>query len=178
MKQTYRKIMLLMAVLPAVTALLGGCGQAAGSSGAAPAPQVDRNAARFEGSSAGSLTQVESSLLLSEKYAAIAVESEKIRQENKRLIDENVALNKQNAELKAQLEQALKELKEANTMLVDMRVEINNWKNNVLGFRDEMRASQKAQLEALLKIMQLLGGEAPANTVSATVDNTDPNQKK
>jgi hypothetical protein len=40
-----------------------------------------------------------------------------------------------------------------------MIVELNNWKADVIGFRQEMRSAEKAQLEALLKILQILGGE-------------------
>ncbi len=171
-------IVATVAVLLAAGILPGGCGQLITKPAGEPASQVDRSAAKYDGSAGAGLTQVESSLLLSEKYAAIAVEGEKIRQENKRLTDENVQLAKENARLQAESDQASKELKEANAMLIDMRVEINNWKNNVLGFRDEMRASQKAQLEALLRIMQLLGGESRRDEAGATNNDGDPNQKK
>jgi hypothetical protein len=178
MKQNNHNIPAIIAVLLAAAILLGGCGQMIDKPTGEPALQVDRSAAKYDGSPGAGLTQVESSLLLSEKYAAIAVEGEKIRQENKRLTDENVELAKNNTKLQAELDQTAKELKEANSMLIDMRVEINNWKNNVLGFRDEMRTSQKAQLEALLRIMQLLGGESRKDDALATSSDSDPNQKK
>jgi 5-enolpyruvylshikimate-3-phosphate synthase len=43
---------------------------------------------------------------------------------------------------------------------------LNNWKMNILGYRDEMRDAETAQLEALLKILKALGGEV----------ETDPNE--
>ena len=36
---------------------------------------------------------------------------------------------------------------------------MNNWKTDILGFRDEIRDAETAQLEALLKILKVLGGE-------------------
>jgi hypothetical protein len=156
--------------------LIGGCGyfQQKGPE-KPPAPQVDKTPAKYESGGSSNLTPVESSLLLSEKYAVLAVDSEKLRQDNKRLTDENVALTTKVAKLQGDYDQASKELKEANSMLIDMRIELNNWKNSVLGFRDEMRESQKVQLEALLKVMQLLGGESQ-NQGAKTQD--DPNQAK
>src|SRR4030042_255070 len=59
-----------------------------------------------------------------------------------------------------------KERGEANDLLTEMRVELNNWQANVIGFRDEMRDADKAQLEALLKILQVLGGETKTQSVS------------
>ncbi|HSV27298.1 MAG TPA: hypothetical protein VLH60_05340 [Sedimentisphaerales bacterium] len=147
------------AALSVAAAILGGCGYLEQKPVSAPAPQVDTTPIRFEGAGGANLTAVESSLLLAEKYAAIAVESEQIRQENRLLTEANVEMSKRNAALQAELDQTARELKEANAMLIDMRIEINNWKNNILGFRDEMRESQKAQIEALVKIKQLLGGE-------------------
>jgi hypothetical protein len=50
--------------------------------------------------------------------------------------------------------------------LIEMLSELNNWKNNILGFRGEMREAAKAQLEALLKVLEVLGGEMEAGTLS------------
>ncbi len=41
---------------------------------------------------------------------------------------------------------------------------LNNWKNDVLGFREEMRSAQTAQLQALMKILKALGGEPMTET--------------
>jgi septal ring factor EnvC (AmiA/AmiB activator) len=56
-------------------------------------------------------------------------------------------------------EQLNRELTDANNMLVELRKELDRWRANVLGFRQEMREAQQTQLEALAKIMKMLGGE-------------------
>ena len=62
-----------------------------------------------------------------------------------------------------------------------MRIELNNWKSNILGFRDEMRNADNAQLDALVKILEVLGGQAKAdspidlNALSTTTSFEDPN---
>jgi len=66
------------------------------------------------------------------------------------------------AALEAKLKQTQKELGEANELLIEMLTELNTWKSNILGFRGEMRDAAKAQLEALLKVLEILGGEADA----------------
>jgi outer membrane murein-binding lipoprotein Lpp len=168
----------LMAVAVA-SVLMGGCSYFEPKPVEKPAPpQVDSTPAKYDSGPGSTLTPVESSLLLSEKYAALAVDSEKLRQENKRLTDENVVLSGKVVKLQSDYDQASKELREANSMAIDLRIELNNWKNNVLGFRDEMRESQKAQLEALVKIMQLLGGESHAATGEQPKSEGDPNQAK
>ena len=40
-----------------------------------------------------------------------------------------------------------------------MNLQLNKWKGDVLGFRDEMRKAQATQLGALKQIMQILGAE-------------------
>ena len=178
MREQKRKTLTFTAVILTGALLLAGCVSVDPEPARAPDVQVETTPEKYEGGAGSSLTSVESSLLLSEKYAALAVESEKIRQENKRLSELNIELATQNAKLQAELEQTSKELKEANAMLIDMRVEINNWKNSVLGFRDEMRAAQKAQLEAMVRIMQLLGGESQKEGASNQTSQGDPNSKK
>jgi hypothetical protein len=87
-----------------------------------------------------------------------------LRQLNKELIVQNKLLGDKVATLDTQLKQAQKELNEANNFLIEMRVELNNWKVDILGFRDEMRGAEKAQLEALFKILKALGGEVKVET--------------
>jgi hypothetical protein len=158
--------------------LSAGCGYLGQTPPERHSPPVETNAAKYDAGRGNTLTSVESSLLLSEKYAVLAVDSEKLRQENKRLIDENAELARKNARLQSELDQTAKELKDANAMLVDMRVEINNWRNSVLGFRGEMREAQKAQLEALLKIMQILSGESRPEAVAAAEPDANTNADK
>lgn len=108
-------------------------------------------------------TPMESAIELSKKYAALSDEAGKLRAEKQDLISENRQLTQQVAAFQAEAEQAKKELAEANDLLIEMRIELNNWKTDVLGFRDEMRQADKVQLETLLKILKVLGGETAAD---------------
>jgi chromosome segregation ATPase len=87
---------------------------------------------------------------------------------------QNDSLQQQVTSLEARLAQTQKELGEANDLLIEMLTELNTWKNNILGFRGEMRDAAKAQLEALLKVLEILGGEVEAGTLgqkhAATLD--------
>lgn len=124
--------------------------------------QSDSIAKRFEESAPRGPTAVESAIGLSEKYAKLSEEASVLRRENQEFTAKNQQFKDRVTSLEAQLQQTQKELSEATGFLIDMRVELNNWKTNVLGFRDEMRDAQKAQLEALLKILTALGGEVAA----------------
>jgi septal ring factor EnvC (AmiA/AmiB activator) len=126
---------------------------------------------RFQEPAPKGSTAVESAIELSEKYAKLSEETATLRQSNQDLSAKNQQIQKQAAAFQAQLQQTQKELTEANDLLVEMRVELNNWKTNVLGFRDEMRQAQAAQLEALLKILKVLGGQP---VESAKGENTGP----
>jgi chromosome segregation ATPase len=116
-------------------------------------------AKRFQESAPQSPTAVDSAIELSQQYAKLSEEAAVLRQQNQDLITKNQQLKERVTILEADLQQTQKELSEANDFLVQLRLELNNWKTNVLGFRDEMRDAQKAQLEALLKILKALGGE-------------------
>lgn len=117
-------------------------------------------------------TVVESAIELSGKYAKLSDQMVVTQQENQNLIAENQELKTKLVACEPKLRQTQKELTQANDLLLEMRVELNNWKANVLGFRDEMRDSQKAQLEALLKILKTLGGEPRSE--SAANENSAP----
>jgi septal ring factor EnvC (AmiA/AmiB activator) len=111
-------------------------------------------------------TAVESAIALSDKYAKLSEEATALRQKKQTLETENQKLETDLKICHTQLEQAQKELAQANDLLLQTRLELNSWKNDVLGFRGEMRDAQKAQLETLYKILKLMGGEAnqPGNT--------------
>jgi septal ring factor EnvC (AmiA/AmiB activator) len=111
-------------------------------------------------------TAVESAIALSEKYAKLSEEAAALRQSKQTLETENQKLETDLKICRTQLEQTQKELSQANDLLIQTRLELNNWKNDVLGFRGEMRDAQKAQLETLYKILKLMGGEVnqPGNT--------------
>jgi chromosome segregation ATPase len=116
-------------------------------------------------------TAADSAIQLSEKYATLSEDAAALRQQNQDLTARNQQLKEQTTALDAQIQQARKELAEANDLLIEMRIELNNWKSNILGFRDEMREAETAQLEALLKILNVLGGQTPVETARAESAN-------
>jgi len=126
---------------------------------------------RFQASAQQSPTAVESAIELSKKYAKLSEEAAALKQKNQDFIVENHRLKNRAASLETQLQQTQKELSEANKLLIEMRIELNNWKTDILGFRGEMRGAEKAQLEALLKILKVLGGEVRSETTRN--ENTD-----
>ena len=127
-----------------------------------PSTARTSSAKRFQDTPLEGRTAVESAIELSEKYARLSDQTIALREENQRLTADNEALLQQIATLEAKLKQTQKELGEANELLIEMLTELNNWKTNILGFRGEMRDAAKAQLEALLKVLEILGGEADA----------------
>ena len=121
-------------------------------------------AKRFRESAPQGPTAVESAIELSEKYAKLSERAAVLQQKNRDLIAENHRLKTQFTSRQDELNQTQKELTEANDLLIEMRIELNNWKTDILGFRDEMRYAEKAQLETLLKILKILGGEVKAES--------------
>jgi chromosome segregation ATPase len=119
---------------------------------------------RFQESSPQKPTVVESAMELSKKHAELSEEAAMLRQQNNELTVGNQQLKEQVVALEAQLKQTQKELSEANEILITMKIELNNWKMEILGFRDEMRDAETAQLEALIKILKVLGGEVTMNS--------------
>jgi len=174
-----KKIMpflILFLVLSALTFLLFGCTLPQGPievfalSDPAQTPRSNPVEKRFKEPAQRGPTPVESVVELSKKYAKVSEEATALRQKNQDFVAENQQLKDQIAVFNAQLQQTQKELTEANDLLIEMRVELNNWKADILGFRGEMRDAEKAQLEALLKILKVLGGEVrekPAQGESA-----------
>ncbi|UCG46221.1 MAG: hypothetical protein JSU94_12025 [Phycisphaerales bacterium] len=167
--------------------LLAGCSAVRESVQVIPSDSAGRNVARTESSnrfqeSTTGPTAVESAIELSEKYAKLADHMAALREQNQGLAAENQRLKDELVPCRAQLAQAQKELAESNELLIDMRIELNNWKADILGFRDEMREANKAQIEALLKVLEALGGEVPAeppqinDTGSTNEAQNEPNQ--
>ena len=160
------KITLLLIASMAALCLLG-CqdaqtrdgNPAAPDNGVTSAAQSESSKFRFQQPTSQAPSAVESAIELSKKYSTLLEEMDKLRQENQRLAEENKSLKERVNPCESQLAQTQKELTEANELLIDMRIELNNWKANVLGFRDEMRQADHAQLEALLKILRVLGGQ-------------------
>ena len=132
---------------------------------------------KFQETNSQGRLSTDSAVDLSEKYALLSDELAALRAKNQDLLSENTNLKENLASCNAQLQQTQKELTQANDLLIEMRLELNNWKTDVLGYRDEMRLAQKAQLESLIKILQLLGGEVaeeanqtPAKSASSVAE--------
>ncbi len=117
---------------------------------------------------------VQSAIQLSQKCAQLSEQLTQLKQEKFDLTQENGQLKTQVTTLEPDLLQTQKELGEANDLLIEMRLELNNWKDDVLGFRSEMQDADQAQLEALLKILQLLGGEIIPETEDKANDQNSP----
>jgi len=127
-------------------------------------------AKRFQQSAFEGPTAVESAIELSKKYTQLSEEVTGLRQKNQDLIAENRNLEEKVVTYQAELQQAQKELAEANALLKEMLIELNNWKTDVIGFRGEMRDAEKAQLQALLKILKILGGEVKTEPTQSEGD--------
>jgi chromosome segregation ATPase len=123
---------------------------------AAPPQSTENRFTEPEASAAGA---VENALMWSKKYDEVSIRAEKLTEKNSKLIEENTNLKHQLSLLEVELEQTKKELDEANTFLQEMHLELTRWKSDVIGFRDEIRKSQSAQLEALTHILKILGAE-------------------
>ncbi len=114
---------------------------------------------RFQQAAPQNPTAIETAIELSGKYAKLSEDAAILRQKNQHLINENQQLNDENTTLEIQLQQTQKELTEANNLLIDLRIELNNWKTDIMGFREELRQADIEQLQALIKILEVLGGE-------------------
>jgi len=102
---------------------------------------------------------VESALILSEKYSQAMEKILQIQGDKRDLEQKNKKLLEQVAQGQMKLAQCEKELSDANELLIEMRKDLDHWKTNVLGFRQEIRAAQRAQLDATAKVIRLLGGQ-------------------
>jgi len=164
-----------LTILFVVIFLLPGCSstqqptELAANSVAAEMQQNDSIANRFQRPDPEGPTVVESAIKLSSEYSRLTQEAALLRKQNEDLIARNRQLEEQAVSLDVQLQQTQKELTEANSLLIEMRVELNNWKADILGFREEMRNAETAQLETLLRILKVLGGEVTTESVKAEV---------
>ena len=133
--------------------------------------EIEATEKRFEESDLRP-TAVESAIQLSEKYAKLSEETAELKKQNEVLTEENRSLKDLLNQSRAQLTQTQKELEQANDLLIEMRIELNNWKTDILGFRQEMREADKAQLETLFKVLQVLGGEVKDESPQAEDTNS------
>lgn len=124
----------------------------------APQQQSKDIANRFQ-NTASRQNAIDSALELSKKNADLFEQMTTLQKENLKLAADNRQLKNRVAVLEPETEQLKKELNEANDLLVDMITELNNWKMRILGFQDEMRGANTAQMELLIKIAQAMGAE-------------------
>lgn len=144
---------MIIAVLSLVT--FTGCDPINNSAQSLQANQQSSIAKRFETPQEEAKSAVQSAVEISQKYTELAEQTAQLKQAKTDLEKENLELKTQVTALQKELEQTQKELTEANDMMLEMRVELNNWKNNVLGFRDEMMQAEKAELELSCKFSTL-----------------------
>ena len=128
-----------------------------------PAMQIEQTPEdiqrRFQADSEERTGAVQSAVLWAQRYEEMSLRNNELREQNSKLFLENNQLRHDAEKLQMALDTARRELAEANAFLQQMHVELNQWKSDVLGYRDEMRQAQRAQLEALAKILRLLGAE-------------------
>ncbi len=128
---------------------------------------------RFADPETGSTTAVQSAVAWSQRYDDLTKKNEATMAKNNEMFLENNDLKQQIAKLKADLDTANTELAEANDFMQDMHGELTKWKSDVLGFRNEMRNARTSELEALAKILSILGAEpiAPADEKNIVSQN-------
>ncbi len=146
---------------------------------AAPQPMNDSVSKRFQEAAPQEQTAVASAIELSQKYAELSSETIVLQQQNQSLVNENRQLKERIGALEPELAQTKKELAEANDFLIKMQIELNNWKADVIGFRNEIRDADAVQLEVLFKILKTLGGEFEPETPpeqNQTPTITSPNK--
>jgi chromosome segregation ATPase len=124
-------------------------------------PQSAANPKRFEEQNSAQADAIEKALEMSEKCSKLTAEAAELQKQNENLRQEKQQLNSKLQQTQDELERTQKELSQANDLIMETRVELNDWKSDVLGFREEMRQADIAQLETLKKIVELLGGEVP-----------------
>lgn len=110
-----------------------------------------------DGTTAGA---TDSALAWSQKYEELLKQQQQQTEKNQALVKENGDLKQTIDKLQGDMARTKKELDEANVFLQDMHRELTQWKADVLGYRDEMRQAQSAQMEALIRILKVLGAES------------------
>lgn len=159
------KLLIVGMIFSAMAVLLAGCRQLKETYETVIMPRPvmhrpDYDERKFNMRETQRPTAVQSAVELSEKYARLSEELTSEQRKGEALSRQNAELRGQVTELQVELTQVQKELSESNKFLLDMRIELGQWKHDVLGFRDEMRQAQKVQLEGLARILKVLGAEA------------------
>lgn len=125
-------------------------------------------------SNEGSQTAVEKALDWAAKYEQAMQNVTDVQKQSRQQMLDIQALQADKLKLQAELTAAQKELKDANSLLIEMRQELTKWKADVLGFRGEMKEAQQAQIDMLTKVIKLLGAEAPATKPTASQPTKEP----
>ncbi len=80
------------------------------------------------------------------------------RAENSRLKEKVVELNKELQEKEHQIADLTVRVEGGQSKVAELEQALDKWKKDVLGFRDEMRKAEEAELEVLQEILTLLKG--------------------
>ena len=102
---------------------------------------------------------IEKAIMLSEKYEKLSDRTMKTQIENSKVKDINRTLEGNLLTAREKLTKTEEELSQANDLLIEMRIELDNWKKNILGYRDEQNMVHTEQIVALKKILKILGAE-------------------
>jgi septal ring factor EnvC (AmiA/AmiB activator) len=149
-------------IMLAAAALLGGCGTMLDTKPTPPpAPASPYLAQTAVQAPPTDVSTVDSAVAWSEKYAKAVEEMAQLQKKNMELNDQRQAQQAEMDKLKLDLADCQKQLRDANAMLVEMKTELVAWKSNVLGYRQEILAAQEAQMEAMKKVLKMLGADVP-----------------
>jgi len=123
-------------------------------------------------------TAVDIAARLSEKYGQAVDRLNNLQVKHQSLLEKDKNSQQQIKKLQLDIIRAEKELVEANAMLKEMQGELKKWKEDVLGFRSEMRESQKALLNGVTRLHVLISGgvavESPTTQPAPIATNTTP----
>jgi hypothetical protein len=160
----YKNFLILIAII--ATASLTGCRTIRQTlelddvvQSETPQSQPTTQEQRFSESDRSKVEEVANVRSMAQKNDTLKAMVIKLTNDKDDLTTENDRLIKRYEIMKDNLGQTEKELAEANDMLIEMRIELNKWKDNVLGFREEINFAHKEQIKALVKILKLMGAE-------------------
>ena len=141
-------------------------------------PMAEKMQRRFDPAMQDADDSGQSPIELARSYEELSVKTNALRETNSELTLKNNQLKRQIEMLKSEMEQTKKDMAEANDFLGQMHLELNKWKSDVLGFRQEIRQAQQAQLEALGKILRVLGAEPVELLASPEESSSDSRESK
>ena len=133
---------------------------------------------RFDPTMQGADDSGQSSVEWARRYEELSIGNNALRGTNNELKLKNSQLKRQIETLKSELEEIKKDMTEANDFLGQMHLELNKWKSDVLGFRQEIRQAQQAQMEALGKILRVLGAEPMDTSDTPEESSSDARESK